>query len=214
MVEELISDEWDNLIEQIMNCRKCDLYKNRKNPVPGEGNKNADLMFIGEAPGAREDATGRPFVGAAGKLLTELIESIGLTRRDVYITNIVKCRPPGNRDPREEEINACLPYLLKQIKLIKPRIIVALGRHAGKTLFELSGLKWINMSRMHGRVFDASIEGVSFKLTVTYHPAAALYNPRLKGSLEKDFRETIKSLLDALRRRQEEVRQRTLFEYF
>ncbi len=208
------NEEWDNLIEQIRNCRKCGLYKNRKNPVPGEGNRNAVLMFIGEAPGAREDATGRPFVGAAGKLLTELIESIGLTRKDVYITNIIKCRPPGNRDPREEEIKACLPYLLKQIKLIQPRIIVALGRHAGKTLFELSGLKWINMSRVHGRVFDASIEGVSFKLTVTYHPAAALYNPRLKVSLEKDFKETIKSLLDALHRKREEVRQRSLFEYF
>jgi len=214
MVEELGNEEWDNLIEQIRNCRKCGLYKNRKNPVPGEGNRNAVLMFIGEAPGAREDATGRPFVGAAGKLLTELIESIGLTRKDVYITNIIKCRPPGNRDPREEEIKACLPYLLKQIKLIQPRIIVALGRHAGKTLFELSGLKWINMSRVHGRVFDASIEGVSFKLTVTYHPAAALYNPRLKVSLEKDFKETIKSLLDALHRKREEVRQRSLFEYF
>lgn len=210
----MTNKQWDKLIEEIMNCRKCALYKNRKNPVPGEGNKNADLMFIGEAPGAREDETGRPFVGAAGKLLTELIEFIGLSRENVYITNIVKCRPPGNRDPREEEINACLPYLLKQIKLIRPRIIVALGRHAGKTLFELSGLNWTNMSRLHGRVFNASIDGVLFKLTVTYHPAAALYNPRLKGSLIKDFKETIKSILDSLHKSQEGKRQRTLFEYF
>lgn len=210
----MTNKQWDKLIEEIINCRKCSLYRNRKNPVPGEGNKNADLMFIGEAPGAREDETGRPFVGAAGKLLTELIESIGLSRKNVYITNIVKCRPPGNRDPREEEINACLPYLIKQIKLIRPRIIVALGRHAGKTLFELSGLNWTNMSRLHGRVFNASINGISFKLTVTYHPAAALYNPRLKGSLIRDFRETIKSILDDLQKDREGKRQRTLFEYF
>ncbi len=211
-----MSNEWDDLINQIMNCRKCILYKTRKNPVPGEGNRNADLVFIGEAPGAREDETGRPFVGAAGKLLTELIESIGLSREEVYITNIVKCRPPRNRDPREEEVSACLPYLIKQIRLIRPKIIVALGRHAGRTLFELAGLKWTSMARMHGRVFDAIVAGVPVKLTVTYHPAAALYNPRLRGSLERDFRETIKSLLDQLSPKEagRGVRQRTLFEYF
>jgi len=181
------SSEWSKLIDDIKRCSKCRLSKYRRNPVPGEGNPHAKIMFIGEAPGAREDATGRPFVGAAGKLLTQLIESIGLKREEVYITNVVKCRPPNNRDPEEDEISACSPYLTKQIQLIKPAIIVALGRHAAKFLFESAGLKWRNMGSMHGRVFDAVLFGVKTKLIATYHPAAALYYPKLRPELEEDF---------------------------
>ncbi|MGC8953641.1 type-4 uracil-DNA glycosylase [Desulfurococcus amylolyticus] len=184
--------EWDSLVNSILNCKRCRLSQYRRNPVPGEGNVNAGVMFIGEAPGEKEDETGRPFVGAAGKLLTELIESTGFKRGDVYITNIVKCRPPGNRDPEDDEIESCLPYLLKQIELIKPRLIVALGRHAARTLFRLGGLKWVNMSMMHGRPYNAVINGLQVVIIPTFHPAAALYNPGLKDELRRDFEEVIK----------------------
>ena len=179
--------EWDQLINEIMSCRKCPLHKYRKNPVPGEGSCKAEIMFVGEAPGAREDEMGRPFVGAAGKLLTELLESIGLKRSEVYITNVVKCRPPTNRDPTEEEISACSPYLLRQIRIIRPKIIVALGRYAGKFLYTQAGLRWISMGKNHGRVIEGVIEGVPVKIMATYHPAAALYYPKLRPVLESDF---------------------------
>ncbi|OYT37621.1 MAG: uracil-DNA glycosylase [Desulfurococcales archaeon ex4484_58] len=203
--------EWDKLIEEILNCRKCELYKYRRNPVPGEGRRDADIMFVGEAPGSREDETGKPFVGAAGKLLTELIEGIlGLKREEVYITNIVKCRPPNNRDPKEEEIKRCSPYLVRQIKLIKPKIIVALGRHSAKFLFEEAGLKWRNMSIMHGKIIETILYGINVKLMATYHPAAALYYPKLRPKLEKDFNMLKKTLLSLDRSRE---KRKTLFDY-
>ncbi len=184
----MANNEWARLIEEIMNCRKCPLHKTRKNPVPGDGDPQADIVFVGEAPGEREDLMGKPFVGAAGKFLDHLLGLVGLDRSKVYITNIVKCRPPGNRDPREEEIEACIPYLWRQIKLIKPKMIVALGRHAARTLYGRAGLKWTNMTRDHGRIVEAVLEGNRVLLAVTYHPAAALYNPRLRSKLEEDFK--------------------------
>ncbi len=208
----MLSSDWDELIKEIMSCKKCDLYKYRKNPVPGEGRLDADIMFIGEAPGAQEDEQGRPFVGAAGKLLTELIESIGLKREEVYITNVVKCRPPNNRDPTEEEIEACSPYLIRQIQLIKPKIIIALGRHAGRFLFTNAGLKWRNMTVMHGKVYDAELFGVKTKLLATYHPAAALYYPKLRPELEKDFT-TIKKLYEEVVKGGQKKSRRTLLDY-
>ncbi len=181
-------DDWERLEEEIRRCTRCPLHRYRRNAVPGEGNRNADVMLVGEAPGAREDEQGRPFVGAAGKLLNELLGLAGLERRSVYITNVVKCRPPRNRDPREEEIRACLPYLRRQVMLIRPRILVALGRHAARTLFEEAGLEWRSMARQHGMPVEAVVAGVKLILYPTYHPAAALYNPGLRGSLEEDFR--------------------------
>ncbi len=145
-------------------------------------------MFVGEAPGRREDELGRPFVGMAGKLLDSLLSMIGLSRGDVYITNVVKCRPPGNRDPRPEEVQACLPFLVRQIRLIRPEIMVALGRISGRTLYELAGLRWTSMARERGRPRRARVAGVEVTLLVTYHPAAALYNPRIRPVLEDDFR--------------------------
>ncbi len=204
--------ELGKIAEEIMRCKRCPLYKTRKNPVPGEGRCDAEIMFVGEAPGAREDETGRPFVGAAGKLLTELLEGIGVKREDVYITNVVKCRPPGNRDPTEEEIAACSPYLLRQIKAIKPKIIVALGRHAAKFLYGQAGLKWVNMTRMHGKIYDAVISGVEIKLMATYHPAAALYYPKLKPLLVEDFQK-LKKLLEEIRN-SAGPRGRTILDYF
>ncbi len=201
--------EWTRLVEEIMMCRKCPLHETRTRPVPGEGSLDAEIMFVGEAPGRREDETGRPFVGAAGRLLSELLGSIGLRREDVFITNIVKCRPPGNRDPREEEIAACSPYLIRQIRLIKPRIIVALGRHSGRFLFTQAGLRWAPLSAIHGKTYTVTIAGVTARLVATYHPAAALYNPRLRGVLEEDF----KKIQSLLRDRGGERGQRSLFDY-
>lgn len=200
-------EEYRRLVEEIRSCTKCRLHATRKNPVPGEGPLDADIMLVGEAPGKREDELGRPFVGRAGELLNALLRMAGLRREDVYITNVVKCRPPGNRDPREDEIAACLPYLIRQIQIISPKLIIALGRHAGRTLYSLAGKKWPGMRRAHGRAVPARVAGVSVTLYATYHPAAALYNPQLRSVLEEDFRR-IPSLLGA------SARKRSLLDFF
>jgi uracil-DNA glycosylase family 4 len=185
---EAIKREYEKLVKEIMSCTKCRLHKYRKNPVPGEGPLNAKVMVVGEAPGKNEDLQGRPFVGAAGQLLNKLLELAGLRREEVYITNVVKCRPPGNRDPQEDEIAACLPYLIRQIKLIKPKLIIAVGRHAARTLLQLAGYRWTSMSEQHGKIYEANIEGVKLLIAVTYHPAAALYKPPIRQKLEEDFK--------------------------
>ncbi|AEM38009.1 phage SPO1 DNA polymerase-related protein [Pyrolobus fumarii 1A] len=211
--------EYEKLVKEIVSCTKCPLYKTRKNPVVGEGPLDTKIMFVGEAPGRQEDETGRPFVGAAGKLLTTLIEdALGIKRSEVYITNILKCRPPGNRDPREDEIRACTPYLWRQIRLIEPRVIVALGRFAGRTLFEKAGLVWRSMKAHRGRTYKAVIEGVEVVIIPTYHPAAALYNPTLRTQLESDFRNVIRPVVDKVLGRareteKRETKQRTLFDF-
>ena len=179
---------WEKIVREIKECKKCRLHKYRKNPVPGEGSLNAKIMFIGEAPGAKEDEQGRPFVGAAGKLLTILLESIGLKRKNVFITNVIKCRPPHNRDPLDDEISACLPYLVEQINVIKPRIIVTLGRISTKTIFQLGDLVFKSMSKDRGVIREAKIGEVEVKILPTYHPAAALYNPKLRSKIESDFK--------------------------
>lgn len=173
-----------NLKKQVEVCEKCTLFKGRTNAVPGEGSQEADVMFIGEGPGRDEDAQGKPFVGAAGRVLTELIESIGLKRKDVFIANVVKCRPPNNRDPLPEEIRACWPYLEEQIKIIKPKLIATLGRHSMGRF--LPGLK---ISVVHGQPKRAN--GIWQPRQVylpLYHPAVALYDPRKKDVLFEDFR--------------------------
>lgn len=156
------------------------LKENRVRPVFGEGNPAADVMFIGEAPGWHENREGRPFVGAAGKLLDEMLRSIGLPREEVYITNVVKDQPPGNRDPLPAEIEAYRPYLEEQIAIINPRVIVTLGRHSLATL--LPGLR--SISKVHGKVFK---KGERYFVPL-YHPAAALHQQRLKNTLFSDFR--------------------------
>jgi len=198
---ENIRRRYESLVRQIRECRRCGLYQHRKNPVVGEGPLTADIVIVGEAPGRKEDETGRPFVGPAGQLLNVLLSKAGLRREDVYITNIVKCRPPGNRDPTREEVNACLPYLLTQLEIIKPKIIIALGRHAGRVIYKLVGRPWRGMSSSHGVVVEGTLEHVNVKVKVvaTYHPAAALYNPQLKLVLEEDFAGPIKSLVESLK---------------
>jgi DNA polymerase len=166
--------ELEKLAEQVCQCRKCPLGSLRTNAVPGEGAPNAQIMFVGEGPGADEDAQGRPFVGRAGKLLDKIIAACGLKRGEVWIGNILKCRPPENRDPRPEEIVACLPYLQRQIELINPEIIVALGAHAARTLLNTN--KSIGHMRGQFQEYYAGLGHQSIKLMPTYHPAYLLRN--------------------------------------
>lgn len=176
----------EDIENEIKKCRKCRLWKYRKNAVAGEGNANAELMFIGEAPGKNEDEQGKPFVGKAGQFLNEVLKENGIKRNNVYITNVVKCRPPNNRDPLPDEINACSPYLEKQIDLIRPKIIVTLGRFAAYFILNLYGFKFESMSLMHGKVFHSPINKI--KILVTYHPAACIYNPALKKVFSNDIK--------------------------
>jgi uracil-DNA glycosylase family 4 len=169
----------EQLEEAVHACTLCPLSQGRTQAVPGEGPLNADIMFIGEGPGFHEDRQGRPFVGAAGQFLEELLASIGLTREQVYITNVVKCRPPGNRDPMPTEISACAPYLERQIQLIKPKVIVTLGRFSMYRYFPGASI-----SKIHGQP-----KRVGNVLVVPmFHPAAALHQPKWRPLVEADFK--------------------------
>lgn len=166
--------ELEKIADEVRKCCKCGLGSSRTHAVPGEGNPNARIMFVGEAPGADEDAQGRPFVGRAGQLLDKIIEACGLKRQDVFIGNVLKCRPPENRDPRAEEIISCLPYLQRQIEIINPEIIVALGAHAARTLLNTAE----SIGQLRGR-FHEYYPGLGrppIKLMATYHTAYLLRN--------------------------------------
>ncbi len=164
-------------------CTRCRLAEGRTQVVFGNGNPDADLMFVGEAPGFHEDQQGVPFVGQAGKLLDRLLEGIGLTRQDVYVANVIKCRPPGNRDPVPDEIEQCESWLFRQIELIRPKVVATLGNFATKLL---SG-KPAGITRVHGQEQQATIGGSRVLLYPLYHPAAALYTPAMLKVLESDF---------------------------
>ena len=164
----------EKIAEEVHQCRKCSLGSSRTNAVPGEGNPNARIMFIGEGPGADEDAQGRPFVGRAGQLLDKVIAAMGLKRSEVFIGNILKCRPPENRDPRADEIINCLPYLQRQIEIIEPEIIVALGAHAARTL--LNTTKPIGQLRGQFHEYYSGLGRPPIKLMATYHTAYLLRN--------------------------------------
>lgn len=168
------AQEINKIAEEVRACRKCELGSERTNAVPGEGSPTARLVFVGEAPGADEDAQGRPFVGRAGRKLDEVISACGLERTDVFICNILKCRPPGNRDPRPEEIVSCLPYLQRQLEVINPDVIVALGAHAAKTL--LNTTKSIGELRGQFHEYYLGIGRPPIKLMATYHTAYLLRN--------------------------------------
>ncbi len=172
---------------EVVVCVKCPLCESRKNAVPGEGNLRAKVLFVGEAPGSSEDAVGRPFVGEAGKFLEELFDQIGLKRKNVFITNIVKCRPPKNRRPHQLEIQTCTPYLVRQIKILKPRLIVALGSTAAGYLLPEAGIPFSKITQIHGRFHDASICGQKVRLFATFHPAAVLRGGQYKREITADF---------------------------
>lgn len=189
MAEETESDvAIERLAAVIGECRKCPLWEDTHHAVPGEGNPRADLMLIGEAPGKQEDLTGRPFVGRAGRLLEGLLAGIGLSRDDVFIANIVKHRPPGNRDPGEEEIRACTPYLEEQIRIVGPKVIVMLGRHSSRYILSFLPVEFDRITEIRGTVYPGTLFGHPVRLIPTLHPAAALYNPAYREALEEDFR--------------------------
>lgn len=174
---------WRALREEVSRCGGCSLHRTRRNVVFGEGSLEADIVFIGEAPGEDEDIQGRPFVGRAGQLLTKIIESIALRREEVFIGNVLKCRPPGNRDPSPVEIAACMPFLREQIDLLQPRVICALGRFAAQTLLGVNG----SLSALRGRAHGWGPDG-EVKLIATYHPAACLRDPRYKRPVWEDMK--------------------------
>ena len=175
-------EELKKIKEEVLGCKKCSLYKIRTCPVIGEGNHRAKIIFVGEAPGAHEDKTGRPFCGAAGKVLDEVLESIGIKRKEIYICNILKCRPPANRNPQKEEIEFCVPYL----DVIKPEIICTLGNYSTAYIMEKYGLKEQiqGISKIRAKVFKTK----DIKIIPLYHPAVAPYNPNMKGILKEDFK--------------------------
>ncbi|MET1124711.1 MAG: type-4 uracil-DNA glycosylase [Archaeoglobaceae archaeon] len=179
--------ELEEIEREIRQCKKCELHKTKKNYVPGSGNPNARIVFVGEAPGREEDLQGEPFVGAAGKLLNEMLSRIGLKRNDVFICNVLKCRPPNNRDPKPEEIEACGPYLLRQLEAIKPDVIVCLGRFSTDYIFRNFGIEFSSMSKVRGKVFEVERWGKKVKVYPIYHPAAILYRPQLREEYERMF---------------------------
>ena len=173
------SERLERLHRTVRECTRCGLSGTRTNAVPGTGPCPAEIMIVGEAPGFNEDLRGLPFVGPAGKLLDTLLAGIGLRRQDVYITNVLKCRPPQNRDPMPNEAEACAPYLNWQLKLVEPKVVIVLGRHALERLLPGHG----PISRVHGQMVDR--EGI--KYVAVYHPAAALHNGSLVNDLQADF---------------------------
>ncbi len=184
---DIVPDTLEIIADQVRKCTLCKLCEERKNAVSGEGSSSTKLLFIGEAPGRNEDEQGRPFVGTAGKLLTEALKEAGLSREDVFITNVVKCRPPNNRVPTDQERDSCRPYLERQIKLINPKIICILGRTAYEALLE-GGSITSNRGKL--------IEHEKRFYFLTVHPAAVIYNPQLKPVFKKD----IVNLVDALKK--------------
>ena len=176
-------DELQAYAEAVAGCTRCRLAQGRTQVVFGAGSARADLMFVGEAPGFHEDRQGVPFVGQAGKLLEKLLAGIGLSRQDVYIANVLKCRPPGNRDPQPDEIEACESHLFRQIELIEPTVVATLGNFATKLL---SG-RPLGITRVHGQEQQTTIGSRSVLLYPLYHPAAALYTPAMLKVLESDF---------------------------
>lgn len=180
----------NSLLQQISNdigdCTRCRLSKGRNKIVFGDGDVNADIMFVGEGPGADEDEQGLPFVGRAGQLLNNMINAMGLRREGVYIANVVKCRPPGNRTPERDECDTCSPFLMRQIEAVRPKIIVALGAVAAKNLLGLND----SMANLRGKIYDFK----DTKLAVTYHPAYLLRDPRQKAEAWKDLQMVMKYL--------------------
>jgi DNA polymerase len=181
--DKIVGDTLLRIREDLGECTRCKLHKHRHTIVFGDGNPKAELVFVGEGPGADEDAQGLPFVGRAGKLLTQMIEAMGLERKDVYICNVVKCRPPENRTPEDDEVNTCSPFLFRQLEVIAPKVIVCLGAVAAKTLLRTNR----GVSQFRGQW----LEYRGSKLMATYHPAYLLRNPNAKGEVWKDLQKVM-----------------------
>ena len=186
-----VPQELRSLCDEVSACVLCELSKSRTVAVPGDGPPDAEIMIVGEAPGFHEDQQGRPFVGPAGHFLDDLLASIQVARRSVYITNVVKCRPPGNRDPRPEEAAACKPYLDRQINLIRPKLVVTLGRYSMARYFGDA----VSISRIHGQ--PKRVNGMV--VLPIFHPAAALHQPKYRAAIEEDFLKIPKLIAEAQR---------------
>ncbi len=187
-----------NLNKFIKSCDKCDLWKSKTNYVVGNGSENSDIFFIGEAPGYNEDLKGIPFIGKAGKILDYLLHSIEIDRGEVYITNILKCRPPKNRNPMQKEIELCTKYLDKEIELIKPIIISTLGNFSSNFIFNKFKLDFDKISNIHGKIFPINSVNGKLYLIPQYHPAVAVYNSNNINILKEDFK-NIKYIIDKLK---------------
>ncbi len=184
-----------DLNKEISSCTKCKLSKTRTNVVLGDGNPNTDVLFIGEAPGRNEDLKGKPFVGRAGQVLDKLLDSIGLDRKDVYIANILKCRPPNNRNPLTSEIKTCTPYLDKQIEIIQPRIIATMGNFATSYILEKYNLKKEKISNVHGKIFFVNTITGKMKITPIFHPAVVTYDKNKMSQMKEDFKKISEELI-------------------
>jgi uracil-DNA glycosylase family 4 len=177
----------DAIASEIVVCTKCRLSKGRKNAVPGEGNPESQIMFIGEGPGRTEDIEGRPFVGQAGKFLDTLLSDACLARENVFICNVVRCRPPRNRAPLQNEVQACTPYLDRQMKTIQPKVVVTLGNCSTAYVFSKANLPFNGITQVHGKFFEKTVSGMRVTLFPSFHPAAALYSAKYEEQLTKDF---------------------------
>ena len=185
-----------DIADSVKKCTRCNLHLYRKNPVPGEGADNATMMIVGEAPGAQEDNSGRPFVGPAGRLLDKALSLVGISRPSVFITNVVKCRPPENRVPRFDEVRSCLPYLVAQLTIVKPKVVVTMGATATIYVSNLPTSmlrrpKSKPVSELRGKTFTLTLGGASYIIVPTYHPAAVLRNRRLWEYLVEDLRKAV-----------------------
>lgn len=190
VLECLLMKTWEELYDECSSCEKCELHKTRTNCVFGVGNREADILFVGEAPGEKEDLSGTPFVGRAGQLLDKFLFAVDIPRESVYIANILKCRPPKNRDPKPDEEDACMDYLREQVRLIKPKMIVCLGRISAQRLIDPN----YRITKEHGQW----VEKGSFLMTAVYHPALLLRDPRKKEEMLEDMK-AIKEKLDELK---------------
>ncbi len=184
----------EKLSKEIVECKKCSLHKTRNIPLVGDGNISSKIMFIGEAPGYHEDLEGKAFIGKAGKILDQLLESVKMKRDDIYITNVIKCHPPKNRDPSSDEISKCMPYLIEQLKIIKPKVIITLGKYATEIIFKAFNLNFTGMNSLHGIVLDLKTSYGIVKVGCSYHPALACYNPSMLNVLLDDFNNIFNAL--------------------
>ena len=186
-------EKMNHITSEARSCLRCELGEHRKNVVVGSGSLDANIVLVGEAPGRKEDESGLPFVGSAGKLLDNLLASAGLDREEIFIGNILKCRPPGNRRPKKTEIESCNEYLIRQLEIIKPKVIAPMGNSALSFFQSLYGLEEIVIGDAHGKLYEIDASWGKVNLIPLYHPAAAIYRRNLLGELEEDMKKLVSS---------------------
>jgi len=184
-----------NLSNEIALCKKCPLWRTRNTPLVGDGSPGAKIIMIGESPGYHEDIQGKAFVGKAGEILNKLLEEINLSRNNIYITNVLKCHPPRNHNPKPEEIKACINYLYEQIKIIQPAIIIPLGKFASETIFAKVRLPFSRISDIHGKIFEIRASYGTVKIIPLYHPSVASYNVSMFDTLKEDIKNSVGKIL-------------------